>query len=161
MVMRIGSREAVRKKPQLAACANCPEADNCPHANHYTRDGGCVRHPCPGFKSRDTSAIESAIRAKNRKQFFGSGHERLALTDVEIAMALGQSDVESLERQVPFRIGVRGMVYIADGVGILKPGGKYLRRIYEPKGAKSLMYEMKRRIVELQYPDVEFYEIPD
>lgn len=154
-------RAALKPKAHLAACRTCPPGANCPASNHYTTAGGCVikAHNCVGFRATDYAKADAAIRKKNSQTFYGSKHERLALTDVELAMARGQSDVVELRRQVSFRLGVRGMVYIADAVGTLAPGGRFSSRIYEPKGQKSMIYMFKRRIVELAYPEVEFLEI--
>lgn len=160
-MIRQARRAALRPKAHLAACRTCPAEANCPHSSHYTQSGACahVAHACAGFRATDYSKVDAAIRKKNAQTFYGSKHERLALTDVELTMARGQSDVVELERQVIFRLGVRGMVYIADAVGTLAPGGRYTSRIYEPKGQKSMIYLLKRRIVELAYPEVEFFEV--
>lgn len=161
MTIRIGRRDAIKPKAHLAACGNCPEEANCPHSNHYTPSNSCVNllHGCNGFKARETRKEEAKIRKDNRRKFFGSTHERLAITDVEISIARGQSDVIGIERQVPFKLGVQGMVYIADALATLKPGGAFTHRIYEPKGKRSLIYLLKRRIMELMYPKIEFFEV--
>lgn len=157
MTWKTNTRAAQKPKAHLALCKNCPEP--CPHNNHYTPDGHCVKHDCAGFKSKDWKNVDKKIREEMRGHYFGSKHERLSLEDVHKAMARGESDVVSIDYQIPFKVGVGGIVYVADAVATLVEGKKYSHRIYEPKGRQTLIYQLKRRIVQMMYPHVEFVEI--
>ena len=161
MTWKSTKRTAQKPKAHLAQCANCLKS--CPHGNHYTPDGHCVtpKCGCDGFKSKDWGNVDREIRKQLRPQAFGSKHERLALEDVYKSMARGEGDVIEIDRQVPFALGVSGMVYIADAVATLKTDGKHTHRIYEPKGLQSLTYKLKRRIVELMYKHIEFVEVSE
>ncbi len=110
----------------------------------------------------DTAAVQARIRAANRRGSFGSRHERLSITDIELSMVRGQSDVLELKRQVDIPLGLRAgsnSVFKADALATLKPGGPFTHRIYEPKGIRMPIYLLKRKIVQLLYPEYEFVEI--
>lgn len=164
-VWRTNTRAAQKPKAHMAICINCPVSDP-PHVeqNHHTRDGHCafIGCQCNVFRSKDWRKDDGEIRKKNRGMHWDSRHERLSITDIERSMLRGETDIVELKRQMPFELGVRAgrdSVYIADAVAILREGGKFTHRIYEPKGLKSPMYVLKRRLVQILYPHVEFVEI--
>ncbi len=159
---RTVTRAAIRPQADQDPCAGW-EGLPCGHVRGVHR-GLCifVGCKCKKFRAIDSAAAQARIRASNRRSSFGSRHERLSITDVELAMARGQSDVVEIRRQVDIPLGLRAgshSVFRADALATLKPGGAFTHRIYEPKGIRMPIYLLKRAIVILKFPQYEFVEI--
>ena len=115
---------------------------------------------CLTFKGKSTRNKFGAVRSEAKGEHYDSKHEMRAITDLRYLMESGEADFEDLRRQVDFPFVVNGVkicTYKADAVVTIKDTGK--QRVFEPKGFRTDVYRIKKRLMQALYPDVELVEI--